>query len=156
MISTIHWNVELNFQFHPLGLNCPSSLRFRMEPSQRWAGCFEKHLLPLIAVPFCPSLPTWVHPRECNAPIIRTEKDMLDHRGWVKYPAWLSWGVLGCDQYWSLFEPQCFCLKRLTDPGRDRHDFVLSINFSQRNWIPLRNLCKELASSFWGQNTWMN
>jgi len=80
---------------------------------------------------------------------------VLDHRGQLKYPTWLSWDVLCCDQCWSLFEPQCFWLKRMRNPGRGSHYFALSINFSQRNWMPLRNLCKELVSSFWSQNTRM-
>lgn len=56
---------------------------------------------------------------------------------------------------WSPFKTQCFWLKWVMDPGRDRRYFVLSISFSQRNWIPFRNLCKELTSSFLGQNRWM-
>lgn len=105
-----------------------------------WAGCFEKHLLPWTAMGFCPSLTTWAHPCEYSSPVTRAVKDVLDQKGSVKCPTWLPWvscAVIHTDLHLgpsALVELDCRpCC------------FLLSMNFSRRNCMPLKNLCKELA-----------
>lgn len=102
-------------------------------------------------------------PSPMDSHAILSFTDHMSSSMWVQHPCYKDWercvrpkracevshlAFLRCLVLWSILISiwvPLLWMNEIADPERDRCCFVLSVNFSQRNCMPLRNLCKELA-----------